>query len=382
MDIRFDRRNKNIISSWWWTIDKLSLCAILLIIAFGAMMVATASPAIAERIGHDSFYFVRRQFIFLFLSVLILISVSFFPPIVIRRMSAIGFSIGIILLIGVLFFGTETNGAKRWIFIGGLSLQPSEFMKPFFIVVTAWMLSEARTKPLFKGFQISFLIYGMLAALLILQPDFGMFIVVTSVWGGQLFVAGMPMLWVIAIVVAGVLILLMAYLFFPHVAHRIDNFISSDTSANYQVKRSLEAFNSGGLTGRGPGEGIVKQRLPDSHTDFIFAVVGEELGAVACILVVCLYGFIVIRGLKRMMGETDLFFVYAVSGLLMQFGMQAVVNMGVAINLLPTKGMTLPFISYGGSSMLAIAVAMGMMIALTKKRFGYVVKKPKLLWEE
>jgi len=382
VSISLDRQNKNIISTWWWTIDKLSLFAILAVIAFGAVMVATASPAIADRIGFDSFYFVRRQLVYLSFSVVILVGISFLSPLYIRRMATLGFIAGIILMLGVLLFGAETNGAKRWIFFGGMSLQPSEFMKPFFVVITAWMLSEAKTRDGFKGFHISFILYGLLAGLLVMQPDFGMFVVVTAVWAGQLFIAGMPMMWVSSIAVAGVFAMLMAYLFFPHVAHRIDNFISTDNKGNYQVRRSLEAFDSGGFIGRGPGEGVVKQHLPDSHTDFIFAVIGEELGAITCIIVVGLYGFIVIRGFRRMMDESDLFFVHAVSGLLMQFGLQAIINMGVALNLLPTKGMTLPFISYGGSSMLSIAVAMGMMIALTKKRFGYVVKKPKMLWED
>lgn len=373
--MKFDRQNKNIITSWWWTVDRFSLLAIFLIIAFGAIMVTTSSQAVAERIGMDSFYFVKRQFCFLMASIVILLSISLLPPLAVRRFASIGFALGIFLLIGVLIFGTETNGAKRWIFLFGFSLQPSEFMKPFFIIVTAWMLSESKIRVGFKGFQISFILYAMLAALLIMQPDFGMFVVVTAVWGGQLFIAGMPMLWIYAIVAGGISTLLMAYLFFPHVAYRIDSFIHSGSNANYQVTRSLEAFENGGFLGRGPGEGVVKQHLPDSHTDFVFAVVGEELGAVACIIVVALYGFIVIRGLKRMMGETDLFLVYAVSGLLMQFGFQSVINMGVALNLLPTKGMTLPFVSYGGSSMLAIATAMGMMLALTKKRFGYVVRE-------
>ncbi|MCE3233379.1 MAG: ftsW [Rickettsiaceae bacterium] len=380
--MKFDRQNKNILTTWWWTVDKFSLVAILMIIAFGAMMVATASPAVAERIGYDSFYFVKRQLIFLFIALFTIISISFLSPQNIKRTAAIGFIIGAILMVGVLLFGASTNGAKRWIFIGGMSLQPSEFMKPFFIVVTAWMLSEAKVKDGFKGFQISIVLYGLLAALLISQPDMGMFVVVTAVWSGQLFLAGMPIFWLAVLGIAGIVILIMAYLFFPHVSKRVDSFLGGGNSTtNYQVERSLEAFDSGGMFGRGPGEGVVKQRLPDSHTDFIFAVIGEELGAVICIFIVWLYGFVVLRGFKLMLGETDLFFVYSVSGLLMQFGAQAIINMGVSMNLLPTKGMTLPFVSYGGSSMLAIAVAMGMLLALTKKRFGYVVKKPKLVWE-
>ena len=344
-------------------------------------MVATTSPAIADRIGYDSFHFAKKQIIFLFITFLIIVTVSFMPPIAIRRIATLGFLASVLLMVGVLIFGQETNGAKRWIFIAGQSLQPSEFMKPFFVIVTAWMLSEAKIRNAFKGFHISFLLYGIVAALLVSQPDFGMFFVVTVVWGGQLFVGGLSIPLVIGIVVCGVFVLLVAYFFFPHVASRIDSYMS-DGGGNYQVRKSLDAFDSGGLIGRGPGEGIVKQSLPDSHTDFIFAVIGEELGAITCIVIVCLYGFIVLRGLKRMMSESDLFFVYSVSGLLMQFGLQAIINMGVALNLLPTKGMTLPFISYGGSSMLAIAIAMGMMLGLTKKRYGSVLKKQKLVWED
>jgi cell division protein FtsW len=378
--MKFDRQNKNIFTSWWWKVDKLSLVAIILIIVFGAIMVATASPAVAERIGYDSFHFVRKQLVFLSATLVIIIAVSFIPPIGIRRMAMVGFAITLLLMLIVLLFGHETNGAKRWLYIGSFSLQPSEFMKPFFIIVTAWMLSEAKIRKGFKGFQISLGSYLIIAILLISQPDFGMFFVITAVWGGQLFVAGLSTPLVIGIVVSGIFVLLVAYFFFPHVAVRIDSYLAAD--GNYQVNKSLDAFDSGGFIGRGPGEGVVKQTLPDSHTDFIFAVIGEELGAITCIFIICLYGFVVLRGLKRMMKETDLFYVYAVSGLLMQFGFQAIINMGVALNLLPTKGMTLPFISYGGSSMLAIALAIGMMLALTKTRYGTNPKKQKLVWED
>ena len=379
--MKFDRQNKNIFTGWWWTVDKLSLLAITMIILFGAVMVATTSPAIADRIGYDSFHFAKKQLMFLLGTFLIIVTVSFMPPIAIRRIATFGFLVSILLMVGVVLFGHEINGAKRWIFIAGQSLQPSEFMKPFFIIVIAWMLSEAKNRKGFKGFQISLILYALVAALLISQPDFGMFFVVTAVWGGQLFVGGLSIPLVISIVLAGLFVLLVAYFFFPHVAKRMDSYMF-DSGGNYQVRKSLDAFDSGGLIGRGPGEGIVKQSLPDSHTDFIFAVIGEELGAITCIVIVCLYGFIVLRGLRRMMNEDDLFFVYAVSGLLMQFGLQAIINMGVALHLLPTKGMTLPFISYGGSSMFAIAIAMGMMLGLTKTRYGSVLKKKKLVWED
>lgn len=374
--MQLNRQNKNILTNWWWTIDKPALAAIFLIIAFGALMVTTSSQAVAERIGMDSFFFVRKQLVYLSASVVILFTFSLFSPLTIRRIAVIGFASGILMLIAVLLFGNETNGAKRWIFIGSMSIQPSEFLKPLFIVVTGWMLSEAKRDMKFKGFQISIVLYIILASLLLLQPDFGMFVIVSSVWGGQLFIAGMPIMWVVGIVMFGIFATLAAYSLFPHVAFRIDSFL--DTQGNFQVRKSLEAFINGGLTGRGPGEGTVKQSLPDSHTDFIFAVVGEELGATICLLIVCLYAFIVLRGFVRMINENNLFHAYAVSGLLMQFGMQAMVNMGVALNLLPTKGMTLPFISYGGSSMLAIAMAMGMMLALTRRRYGDVLINQKI----
>jgi len=373
--MQFNRRNNNIFTSWWWTVDKMSLLAIIIIMAFGAVMVTTASPAVAERIGYDGSYFIKRQLVFLTGTFFIMIGCSLLPPIAIRRIATIGFGVGILLLLAVLLLGAETKGARRWISIGSFALQPSEFMKPFFIIVTAWMLSESKLRQGFNGLAVSAGLYGLLALLLLLQPDVGMFFVVSCVWVGQLFLSGVSIAWILALGVVGMCAFMGAYFIFPHVSHRVNKFIGIDAEANYQVKKSLEAFNSGGIIGRGPGEGVVKQHLPDSHTDFIFAVVGEEFGAIVCLLVVGLYAFIVFRGFKKMLWEKDLFLVYAVSGLLMQFGVQAVINMCVALNLMPTKGMTLPFISYGGSSMLAIAIAMGMMLALTRRRFGIVSKR-------
>lgn len=373
--MKFNRKNNNIFTSWWLTIDKLSLFAILVVMAFGVIMVATASPAVAQRIGFEGLYFIKRQLFYFIVSIGAVLVFSMLDPIMLRRIATIGFVVGIILLVAVLIFGAETKGAKRWIPIGGFSLQPSEFMKPLFIIVSAWMLSEAKIRQGFKGIRICIGLYAILAALLLMQPDVGMFLVVSVVWGGQLFLSGVPMVYVAILIVGGIASLLGAYFIFPHVSHRVNKFLGLDVDGNYQVKKSLEAFNSGGITGRGPGEGVVKQHLPDSHTDFIFSVVGEELGAIVCIMLVCLYAFIIFRGFKKMMWEKDLFLVYSVSGLLIQFGTQAIINMGVALNLLPTKGMTLPFISYGGSSMIAISMAMGMMLALTRRRFGNVIKR-------
>ncbi len=372
-----DRSKKNIFVSWWWTVDKLTLFAISFLICFGVMMVATASPAIAERIGFGSFYFVKKQIIFLSVGVLVLFLVSLMSIEVIKIFGMIGFAIGIIFLLAVLVFGQDINGASRWLSIGGFSFQPSEFVKPFFIVVTALILSISKNTGSIKDFKYAFIIYVVFVLLLVLQPDFGMTVVATSTWFAQLLLAGLSLMWIGIFAIVGVLGILSAYTFLPHVTARIDTFLAkkdANDAANYQVQKSLEAFYSGGLFGRGPWEGIVKQKLPDSHTDFIFAVIGEELGSFFCIFLVLVFGFIVVRGLKRIYEETDLFICYSVAGLIIEFGLQAMVNMGVSLHLLPNKGMTLPFVSYGGSSVVAICIAMGMVLSLTRKRYGVVIK--------
>ncbi len=367
------RRNQSIIGRWWWTVDRVTLLALGIIIAFGIVMVTTASPAVAERIGLESFHFVRRQFFYLIACAPFIFGLSLLPPVAIRRIAVIGFILGILTLIAVLIIGSEAKGARRWLYLGSFSLQPSEFVKPFFAVATAWVLSERVNRPGFPGYQLAIGGYATFVLLLILQPDFGMSVTITSVWGAQLFLAGLPLVWILIAAVGGVIGVVGAYTFLPHVAKRINNFLSPEDGDNYQVGRSLEAFQNGGLTGTGPGEGTVKQVLPDAHTDFIFAVVGEELGAIVCLIIIALFAIIVLRGFSRVLKDNDLFVVYAVSGLLMQFGLQAIINMGVSMHLLPTKGMTLPFISYGGSSMLSVGIAMGMVLALTRRRYGNTI---------
>lgn len=370
--MKYDRQKGGVMSNWWWTVDRPILFAIAAIISIGVIMVTTASPAVAERIGLDSFFFVKRQLLYLSLASMVIIAVSFLSPQTIKRLAFLGFAVGTVLLIMVLFSGIEIKGARRWLHIAGLSLQPSEFMKPCFIVLTAWVLAKhVPTNPI-HAYKLSAILYVVLVTLLILQPDIGMTIVVSLVWGGQLFIAGLPFLFIMVITLIGILGIISAYSFLPHVAERINKFLGENVS--YQVQKSLEAFSNGGIFGTGPGEGVVKQHLPDSHTDFIFAVAGEELGILACLIILGLFAFIVIRALIRAYQEEDLFLVYAVAGLSMQFGLQAIVNMGVTLNLLPTKGMTLPFISYGGSSLVAIALGVGMLVSLTKKRFGETIK--------
>ncbi len=360
----------NALWSWWMTVDRYILLAVAIIIGFSIIMVTTASPAVAERIGLHSFYFIQRQLVFLFIGIILMFGVSFCSLDFIKKVSFLGFTFFLILMIAVLFVGEEIKGARRWISLGIIAIQPSEFIKPFFAVVTASILMHRYTDLKFPSFKISSLLYLLVIALMALQPDLGMIITLSAVWGEQMFLAGLPMLWIIFLTLAGIIGLLAAYTFLPHVTSRVNSFLDPATSENYQIKKSIEAFANGGIYGTGPGEGTVKQHLPDSHTDFIFAVVGEELGMIVAILVISLFAFIVIRGLIRVSKVGDLFSIIAVSGLLMQLGFQAVVNIGVTLHLLPTKGMTLPFISYGGSSILSVSIMMGMILALTRKRYG------------
>lgn len=371
----FHRRNQTILGKWWWTVDRLTLSLLAVIILLGAFLVATASPAVAERIGLEPLYFVHRQVVFLALAVPVMLGISLLSPKDIRRLAALAFALGIMSLIVVLIIGSEAKGARRWLFIGGLSIQPSEFVKPVFAVMTAWALARKTESYGFPGYKVAFALYGIFVALLVLQPDFGMTVTVSAVWGAQLFLAGLPLIWILIAALGGIIGIAGAYIFLPHVAKRINTFLDPTQGDTYQVQRSMEAFSHGGLAGVGPGEGTVKLALPDSHTDFIFAVAGEEMGAITCFVIILLFACVVLRGFIRMQQEQDLFVVYAVSGLLMQFGVQATINMGVALHLFPTKGMTLPFISYGGSSMLAIALGMGMVLGLTRRRFGTVRSK-------
>ncbi len=368
--MRLDRTNTSLLGRWWWTVDRLNLFALLTLVAIGSVLVAAGSPPVAKRLDLPPFHFVHRHEIFLLLGLIVMFIVSLLPPMLIRRVSVIGFCVSLALMALTLFLGTEIKGARRWIDIAGFSVQPSEFLKPCFAIVMAWVCAENHRRVGFPGYRVAIGLYLLVVALLLLQPDVGMTLTVTVMWAIQLFLAGLPFVWVFIMGALGVAGIFGAYHAFPHVTRRIDSFLDPASGDNYQISRSLEAFKSGGLLGRGPGEGEVKQSLPDSHTDFIFSVAGEEFGVILCVLIVCLFAFIVLRGLSRVWQENDLFIVLGVAGLLAQFGIQAVVNMGVAVNLLPAKGMTLPFLSYGGSSVIAIALGMGMMLALTRRKFG------------
>lgn len=368
MSTSFARTDTSVLGRWWWTVDRLTLGAVMLLLGIGAWLTLAASPAVAERIGVDSLHFVHRQFVFAPIGLLIILGISLMKPVTVRRLAVIGFITTVILMIATLFIGPEIKGATRWIALSGFTLQPSEFIKPTFAVVAAWMFAEHRNNADFPGNKIAIGLFLLVAGLLLLQPDVGMTLVVSAVWGMQFFLAGLPWVLVIALAGVGLVLLIGAYAAFPHVASRVDRFLDPSTGDSYQVRKSMEAFHNGGLTGTGPGAGSVKLSLPDAHTDFVFAVAGEEFGVILCLALVALFAFVVLRGFAKLLQENNLFVVLAVGGLLVQFGLQAIINMASTLRLMPTKGMTLPFISYGGSSMLALAIGMGMVLALTRSR--------------
>ena len=364
------RTDTSILGRWWWTVDRWTLLAVGLLIATGSLLAFAASPAVADRIGLESFHFVERHLLFLVPVIAMMFGISLLSPKGVRRLAVVGFVISLSLVALTLFAGEEVKGARRWLYIGGWSLHPSEFAKPTFAVVTAWLFALTKIDYRFPGRLVSAVLFALLLGLLLSQPDVGMAVMVTSVWLAQFFLAGLPMLWVGFMLLVGLAGAIGAYMMFPHVAQRVDLFLNPASGDSYQVDRAMEAIATGGLMGQGPGEGVVKNIIPDAHTDFIFAVAAEEFGLLACAGIVALFGFIVLRGFARIMRESDYFVVLASAGLLIQFGLQAVINIGVNLNLLPTKGLTLPFISYGGSSMLALALGMGMVLALTRHRAG------------
>jgi cell division protein FtsW len=363
----FSRTNTSLFGQWWWTVDRGMLAALLTLIVFGIVLVATASPSVAVHIGLGDYHFLKRHIIFLVPSVALLFGLSFFTKKQIRRLASLAFAGGIVAMILVLLTGMEIKGAQRWLHIFGFTLQPSEFIKPSFVIMAAWFMAMQKEKAGFPGNAVTAGLYALTVTLLLMQPDFGMTFIVTVVWAAQIFLAGFPFRLLILLVVLGVLGIVAVYMNFSHVQSRVDRYLNPETGDNFQVEKSLEAFNNGGILGTGPGQGTVKTRLPDAHADFIFSVAGEEMGLIFLALIIGVYVYIILRGLNRLMDCKDMFVVLAVGGLLTMFGLQALVHMGSAMQLLPAKGMTLPFISYGGSSLLSMGFSFGMVLALTRQ---------------
>ena len=362
------RSDRGALARWWFTIDRALLSSVMLLMAIGVLISMAASPPVAERIGLDSFHFVRGQLLFVMIAFAVCFAVSFFDPISVRRLGFATFAVALALMLAAKFIGPEIKGAHRWIYIGPLNLQPSELAKPAFVIVAAWFLSEHTKRPDMPGQYIAYAATGLFIALLVMQPDFGQTALVTLTFATMLLLFGIAWSFVLGLVGliatgAGV-----SYMLVPHVASRIDRFLHPDKGDTFQTDTAVSAFNNGGLMGAGPGGGIAKMSLPDAHTDFAFAVVGEEFGFIACLGLMVLFFFIIIRVLKRAKIEEDPFAALAMAGLVSMFGFQACINMGVNVGLLPAKGMTLPFISYGGSSLLGTALAMGFVLALARKR--------------
>lgn len=361
------RTDKSVFSRWWWSVDRLTVAALLILVVVGIMLVTAASPSVAERLGLHPFYFVKRQLIFLMPTLIIMFGVSLMDRKTIWRTASVTLVIAAILMVMALVFGAQVKGATRWVSFMGVSIQPSEFIKPAFAIVGAWLIARHKQEENFYGRQIATGVYLTLLCLLLLQPDLGMSFVLTCIFGTHIFLSGLSMILISALVILGAGGLFCAYLFFPHVTSRVDRFLDPAAGDTYQVQKSLDAFSHGGLFGTGPGHGQVKLTLPDAHADFVFAVAGEEFGMLFAIMLILLFCFIIIRSITRVYKSDDLFIVLGSAGLLVQFGMQSLIHMGSSVQLLPAKGMTLPFISYGGSSLLSMGLAMGMLLALTRK---------------
>ncbi|MDB5453930.1 MAG: divB [Caulobacteraceae bacterium] len=367
----FARSDRSQLGVWWWTVDRWMLGVVALLIFIGVLMSFAASPAAAARMNiGDPFHFAVRQCVFAGAAAVILISVSMLEVRGVRRAAFFIWLASIAVMIALPFIGHNAKGATRWLQLGGFTLQPSEFMKPALIILVAWMFAEGQKGRGVPGVSIAFGLYLISVALLLIQPDVGQTVLITVAFGAAFWMAGVPISWVMGLGAAAVAGLSSTYFLFPHVASRVDRFLSPDKADTHQVDRAAEAISAGGFFGRGPGEGVMKRHVPDLHTDFIYSVGAEEYGLIFSLLLVSLFSFVVVRGLYRAMKLSDPFEQVAAAGLFVLVGQQAFINVAVNLNMIPTKGMTLPFISYGGSSMLAMGLTLGMALALTRRRPG------------
>lgn len=358
-----------VLPKWWRTIDKWSISCVLILFGVGLLLGFAASPPLAEKNGFAPFHYVQRQTFFGGLAMIVMVLISMMGPMLVRRLAVIGFLLSLAALMLLPFFGTDFGkGAVRWYSLGFASVQPSEFLKPGFVVAAAWMMAASREIGGPPGLSWSFFLTIIIVAFLALQPDFGQAALVLFSWGVMYFIAGAPILLLTGMAVMVVLAGSFAYTNSQHFARRIDGFLSPDVDPTTQLGFATNAIQEGGFFGVGVGEGTVKWSLPDAHTDFIIAVAAEEYGLVLVLCIIVLYATIVVRSLTRLMRERDPFIRLAGTGLACIFGVQAMINMAVAVRLLPAKGMTLPFVSYGGSSLIAGGIAVGMLFAFTRSR--------------
>src|SRR5436190_3015715 len=360
------RAQPTLFSEWWRTVDRLTLAALGALMLGGIVLCLAASPPVAARIGLDPFHFVNRQVLFLIPAALVLIAASFLSPREIRKVALIVFAVSLVLTALTPYFGAEIKGARRWLVILGVNIQASEFLKPAFVILIAWLCGESAQRPEIPANSLALAMLVAVIALLVLQPDFGQTMLIALVWGALFYMAGMRVIWVVGLAGAAGAGLIAAFFTVPHVAQRINRFLDPASGDTFNIDIATESFLRGGWFGRGPGEGTIKRVLPEGHTDFVFAVAAEEFGIVLCLVLVALFAFIVIRALVKASGNDDPFIRFATAGSAMLFGLQSAINMAVNLHLMPAKGMTLPFISYGVLWMNTIAWAMGILLALTR----------------
>ena len=363
----FSRNSRSLLSNWWWTVDKTLLGMVAGLMILGIFLTFSASPSVAHRVGQSSYHYIYRQCFFVPLAFILMLFLSMQNLKFIRRFACLGYIVAIILTVLTLFWGEEIKGAHRWIRIFGFSLQPSEFIKPTFAIVAAWLFDAQRQYNEIPGTLLSTGLFAATAGLLLCQPDIGMTFVVSAIWFFQLFLNGLPIVWILGFGGLGICGFFVLYFTFPHFHTRIQQFLTSGQELSYQVQKAMDAFQSGHYLGRGPGEGIAKLSIPDAHTDFIFAVAAEEFGFILCALLIGVYAAIVIRAMMISLKDKNYFIILSSAGLAASFGLQGIINMASSLHLMPTKGMTLPFISYGGSSVLASAIGIGMLLAITRK---------------
>lgn len=368
----FSRNDQSPIAQWFWTVDRALLGAALVLMSLGVALSFASSPAaiLADESISDPFHYSWRMIVWASTGAGIMLTVSLFSPKGVRRLAVLGLLGAIVVMAALPFIGDEVKGAARWVNLGPFSLQPSEFVKPCLIIFAAWMFAEGQKGQGVPGVSIAFGFWALVVGLLLIQPDIGQTLLITTTFMCVFFMAGVPLKWMAVLATAAAGGVVSLYFMFGHMRDRLSRFTNPETTDTHQIDRASDAIRAGGLFGRGVGEGVMKRHVPDLHTDFIYSVAAEEFGLVLSLTIIGLYAFIVIRGMRRAMKLNDPFEQTAAAGLFILIGLQACINCAVNLNLIPTKGMTLPFISYGGSSMLAMGLTMGLALALTRRRPG------------
>jgi cell division protein FtsW len=377
--MRLTRADTSLLAEWWFTVDRRLLAVLLALIGVGLALALAASPAVAVKKSLPPFHLAERQLVFAVLGLGVMLAVSVLSPRQMRRLALVLLAASVGLMAWAVLGGAEIKGARRWVHMAGHSFQPSEIGKPALIVLVAWLLAEASRRTDVPAVPLAVTLGTVFGGLLVVQPDVGQTMLIAAVWGALFVLSGQPLRRALWLLPAGAAVLGASWLAFSHVRSRIARFLDPASGDTYQTDRAIQSFAEGGLMGRGPGEGTIKSSLPDAHTDFIFAVIGEEYGVLACLVLLGLYGYVGLSAFRRAAGEPDAFVRLAVAGLALLIVLQAAINMGVNVGLLPAKGMTLPFISAGGSSSLATALTAGMLLGLMRRRAGVEhVKKPQL----